>query len=261
MEVIIRNDAEAASDLVARIIAQELVLKPSLVLGLATGRTMETVYAMLARRHREQNLDFSLCRTFNLDEYVGLPPENPQSYRAYMNEHLFRHINIDPRNTHLPNGMADDLRAACQHYEQQINACNGIDLQLLGIGSDGHIGFNEPLSSLRSRTREKALTEETIAQNSPLFANPHDMPRRALTMGVGTILDSRRALMLVTGSAKAEILAKAVEGPLTAMVTASALQMHEHCTVVVDEAAAAKLQNHQYYRWIFANEPEWQMFR
>jgi glucosamine-6-phosphate deaminase len=178
-----------------------------------------------------------------------------------MNMHLFQHINIDLRNTHLPNGMAPDLQAECRRYEDLIREHGGIDLQLLGIGRDGHIGFNEPLSALRSRTREKALTPSTIAANSVFFKTPAEMPRRALTMGVGTILEAEHILLMVTGSEKASILAKAVEGPITAMVSASALQLHPHCRVICDEDAAFELQAADYYRWIFDNEPDWAEFR
>jgi glucosamine-6-phosphate deaminase len=262
VEVIIQPDAMAAARLAARLIARELRAKPSLVLGLATGRTMERVYACLVRMHREDRLDFSLCRTFNLDEYIGLAPDHPGSYRHYMGEHLFRYVNIDPRNTYLPNGQAADTAAECAAYERRIAECGGIDLQLLGIGRDGHIGFNEPLSALRSRTREKALTPSTRAANAePFGGDPQRVPARAITMGVGTILDARRCLMLVTGETKAEILARAVEGPITAMVSASALQLHPHCRVIVDEEAAQFLQGREYYRWIFQNEPEWAEFR
>jgi glucosamine-6-phosphate deaminase len=222
---------------------------------------MEKLYERLVHDHQEHGLDFSLCETFNLDEYVGLPPENIHSYRYYMNDHLFSKINIDLRNTHLPDGMADDLEAAAKHYEYLITEAGGIDLQLLGIGSSGHIGFNEPLSALQSRTREKALTPATIAQNSPLFDKPEDMPRQAMTMGVGTILDAKRILMLVTGKEKAEILSKAVEGPVTGMISASALQLHPQCTVIVDEDAALLLKEKEYYRWIFDNDPAWKNFR
>ncbi len=261
MEVIIRPNAEAAAELVARIIAKELQANPQLVLGLATGRTMESVYASLVKMHREQGLDFSLCRTFNLDEYVGLPVSDRHSYRHYMNHHLFLQVHIDLRNTHLPDGMAADPDAECANYERLIARCGGIDLQLLGIGRAGHLGFNEPLSALRSRTRVKALSPVTLAQNAPLFEDPAKMPRRALTMGVGTILDCRRCLLLATGAEKAGIVAKAVEGPITGMISATALQLHPRCTVVVDEAAAAGLQEQEYYRWIFDNEPEWESFR
>jgi len=261
MELVIQPDAERAAGLVASLIAKALREKPYLVLGLATGRTMERVYKNLVRMHREEGLDFSLCHTFNLDEYIGLPPENHGSYRYYMNHHLFNHINIDKRNTFLPDGMAADIKSSCLLYEERIREFGGIDLQLLGIGADGHIGFNEPLSALRSRTREKSLTPSTIAVNSTLFKNPEEMPKRAITMGVGTILDARMIILLVVGSTKAEILAKAVEGPITSMVSASALQLHPQCRVVVDEDAAVKLEAQDYYRWIFDAEPEWAEYR
>lgn len=257
MEVIILPSREKANLLAAKLIAKELREKPHLVLGLATGRTMERLYHLLGDLHREGTLDFSLCRTFNLDEYIGLPPASPYSYRHYMNEHLFHRVNIDLRNTHLPDGMAADLQTACRHYEAMIAECGGIDLQLLGIGADGHIGFNEPLSALRSRTRPKALTPATIQQNAPLCGGEADMPKRAITMGVGTILEAKHCLMLVTGSSKAKVLAQAVEGPITSMVTASALQLHPHCRVIVDAKAGAELQGKEYYNWIFRNEPEW----
>ena len=261
MEVIIKETTEQAVALTARLIADAVIARPNTVLGLATGRTMESVYAELGRMHKEEGLDFSLCKSFNLDEYIGLAADDKNSYRYYMNEHLFSKINIDVRNTYLPQGDAEDIDLACETYEKDIKACGGIDIQLLGIGRSGHIGFNEPISSLGSRTRAKALTPVTIEQNSPLFDNPEDMPKRAITMGVGTILDAKRTLMLVTGEEKAEILAKAVEGPITSMISATALQMHPNCVVVVDEAAAALLQEKEYYKWVFSNEPEWAAYQ
>lgn len=261
MEVIIQRDEDSAALLVANIIARELRNNPHLVLGLATGKTMETVYRKLAQMHQADGLDFSLCHSFNLDEYVGLSPEDPNSYHQYMNRHLFGKVNIDPRDTHLPNGMAADLEGECARYERLIKKFGGIDVQLLGIGRGGHVGFNEPLSALQSRTRVKALTPVTLEQNAKYFGGPDKMPKRAITMGVGTILDSRRCLLLATGEEKAEIVAKAVEGPITSMISATALQLHPRCTVVVDEAAAGKLRGVDYYRWIFANEPEWLDFR
>jgi glucosamine-6-phosphate deaminase len=261
VEAIIRPDQDSAALLVARLVARELKANPSLVLGLATGRTMEAVYGVLVRLHRQEGLDFSLCRTFNLDEYVGLASEDARSYRYYMNQRLFSQVNLDQRNTHLPNGMAADLEAECREYEQKIQRCGGIDLQLLGLGQAGHIGFNEPLSALRSRTRVKALSPVTIAQNAAFFGGAQNVPRRAITMGVGTILECRRCLLLATGQSKAEVIAKAVEGPITSMISATALQLHARCTVVVDEAAAGKLAAADYYQWIFANEPEWEEFR
>ena len=261
MEVIIQPNDEAAAALAARIVARELRTNPHLVLGLATGKTMERVYRHLVRLHQTEKLDFSLCRTFNLDEYVGLFPADPNSYRYYMNHHLFRHVNVDLRNTYLPNGLADDLPGECRRYEATIKRCGGIDLQVLGIGKAGHIGFNEPLSALYSRTRVKALTPTTLKQNAGAFGGEDKMPRRAITMGVGTILECRRCLLLATGSSKAKVIAQAVEGPITSMVSATALQLHPRSTVIVDEEAAANLVEKDYYRWIFDNEPEWEEYR
>ena len=261
MEVVIRDSGEDAALLTARLIAEELRANPFLVLGLATGRTMESVYQVLVKMHRNEGLDFSSAVTFNLDEYVGISREHPGSYRQYMNKHLFDHINIDPRRAYLPNGMANDIPTECRQYEQRIRNSGGIDLQLLGIGRSGHIGFNEPLSALRSRTREKALTPETVAQNSPMFGGPDKMPRWAITMGVGTILECRRCLLLATGAEKAAIIARAVEGPITAMVSATALQLHPSCTIILDEAAASELEHTEYYRWIFEHERHWEGYR
>ena len=262
MEVIIRPTADAAAGLVAALVASSLRQRPRLVLGFATGRTMERVYALLAHEHRTAALSFAAVTTFNLDEYIGLPPASPDSYRHYMNEKLFRHIDVDPARTFLPDGNAADLDAECAAYERRIAESGGIDLQLLGIGGVGHIGFNEPLSALFSRTRVKALSPQTIAQNAVMFGGDASrVPRRAITMGVGTILDCRRCILLATGHEKAEIIAKAVEGPVTSMISASALQLHRRCTVVVDEAAASSLTQTEYYRWVFDNEPEWKEFR
>lgn len=257
MDVVIRPTTDEACQLTARLLTDSIAAKPESVIGLATGRTMERVYAMAA----ETGVDWSDVTTFNLDEYIGLSPDDPHSYRHYMEEHLFSKVNVKRENTHLPNGAAPDIDAECIAYEARITACGGIDFQLLGIGRSGHIGFNEPLSALRSRTRAKALTPETIAQNAPLFPKPEDVPRRAITMGVGTILDAQRCVLLATGEEKAEIIARAVEGPVSAMISASAMQLHPRCTVILDEDAAAKLEQADYYRWTFENEPEWEGLR
>lgn len=262
MEVIIRPTAEAAAGLVALLVAKRLRQNPRLVLGFATGRTMERVYARLAHEHRTAGLSFADATTFNLDEYIGLPAGSPDSYRHYMNEKLFRHIDIRPDRTNLPDGNATDLDSECAAYERRIADAGGIDLQLLGIGGVGHIGFNEPLSALFSRTRVKALSPQTIAQNAVMFGgDATKVPRRAITMGVGTILDCRRCILLATGDEKAEVIASAVEGPVTSMISASALQLHARCTVIVDDAAASRLTQTEYYRWVFKNEPEWKEFR
>ena len=250
MKVIIRPDSASSAELAARMIADALRKKPSLVLGLATGRTMERVYALLSKMHRNENLDFSGCRTFNLDEYAGISPDSPNSYRHYMKLHLFSKVNIDPKNTRLPVCSDDDTYAAGAEYEALIRKAGGIDFQLLGIGANGHIGFNEPLTALTSRTHMAVLAPHTIADNSPLFGDSEPMPSRAMTMGIGTILESRECILVATGSSKAEALAKAVEGPVSSMVPASALQFHPNCTIVADSQAAGRLEGGEYYRHI-----------
>jgi len=261
MEVIIQQNADLASVIAARIVGRLVREKPGAVLGLATGSTPLRLYRELVRMHREEGLDFSRVTTFNLDEYVGLSPDHPASYRVFMQENLFKHINIQASNVHIPDGTANDIPAHCIAYEEAIAAAGGIDLQVLGVGSDGHLGFNEPTSSLASRTRIKTLTEETRRDNSCFFASLNDVPRHCITMGMGTILDSRVCLLMAFGSAKANAVAKSVEGPITAMIPGSALQLHRHVHVLVDDAAAIGLEKVDYYRWVYANKPEWQSYR
>ncbi len=241
MEVIVQPHAESAAELAADFIARKLLAKPEAVLGLATGRTMEEVYRRLVQCHRDSGLDFSRCRTFNLDEYAGLAADGPNSYRHFMRDRLFRHVNIDESRTHLLNGLAPNLEAECRRYEQLISDSGGIDLLLLGIGLNGHLGFNEPYSGGDTRTRATSLTEMTRHQNAPLFPHPDQVPPMALTMGIATILEARHCLLLATGKAKAEVVARAIAGPITTSVTASALQWHPACTVILDQAAAGLL--------------------
>ena len=258
MEVIITDSKEAAEQTTANIIASKIIKKKDALLGLATGRTMEALYSILIEKHKSDELDFKNISTVNLDEYVGLAGDHEQSYRFYMNKHLFSQVNLQDENTHLPNGVASDIPAECKRYEKIITDKGGIDLQLLGIGTDGHIGFNEPGSSLVSRTRIKTLTKETVDQNGTIFGDPDKVPRHALTMGVGTIMDAHQVILLATGSSKAQIIADAVEGPITSWVTASILQMHPSAIIIVDEEAAAKLKNYDYYKWAYENKPDWQ---
>ena len=248
MRVIIRPTAEAACVTAARIIAEQVIHQPASVLGLATGGTPLACYRELIRLHREGRLDFAAVTTFNLDEYVGLGPENPQSYHHFMFTNLFRHINIDPNRVHLPDGQATDLRAACEAYERSIVAAGGIDLQLLGIGTDGHIAFNEPGSSLASRTRLKTLCRQTVEDNARFFDDADQVPRLAVTMGVGTILETRRCILLATGENKAAAIGAAIEGPLTSQNTASALQLHPEVIAVLDQAAATSLRRLESYQ-------------
>jgi len=259
MEIIIQPTPEAASIIAARIIARLVRQKPSAVLGLATGSTPLTTYRELIRLHREDGLDFSGVTTFNLDEYVSLPPEHAQSYHAFMHENFFRHVNVRPERIHIPNGMAKDVPAECAHYEDSIRAAGGIDLQLLGIGSDGHIGFNEPTSSLASRTRIKTLTERTRLDNARFFdGDIAQVPMHCITMGVGTIMECRMVVLLAFGANKANAIAEACEGPITAMNPASILQMHPVAKFAIDEPASTSLRKRDYYRYVYDNKPEWQ---
>lgn len=258
MEIIIKATVADAQQEAARIFRRQIREKPESVLGMATGSTPIGVYALLVEMHKRGEIDFSLVRTFNLDEYVGLAPGHAGSYRRFMQEHLFGKVNIRQENTHVPDGLAKDVAAHCTEYEQDIRTAGGIDLQLLGVSRDGHIGFNEPSSSLASRTRIKTITPQTAADNAGPFGSADQVPRHVITMGIGTIMDARRVLMMATGAAKAGVVAQMVEGPISADCPATVLQMHPSCAVIVDEAAAAQLKRADYYRWVYANKPEWQ---
>lgn len=258
MEIIIKPGAAEAQLEAARIMARQIRGKPDSVMGFATGSTPIPIYALLAAMHARGELDFSRVRTFNLDEYVGLGPDHPGSYRQFMQEHLFGKVNVRPENIRLPDGLAADVPAHCAEYETAIQRAGGLDVQLLGVGRDGHIGFNEPTSSLASRTRLKTITPQTAADNARFFGGVDKVPRHVITMGVGTILDARHCLMVATGAAKAPVVAQMVEGAISADCPATVLQMHPRCTVVVDEEAAGQLKRAEYYRWVYANKPEWQ---
>ena len=254
MEIIIQPTAAEAAVIGARLIADLIQRKPDAVLGLATGSTPIALYRELVA----MNLDWQHVTTFNLDEYIGLSVDHPQSYHSFMGEHLFRHINIREENVHIPDGQATDIPLFCRRYEEKIAAAGGIDLQLLGIGTDGHIGFNEPSSSLASRTRIKTLTRRTCEDNARFFAPGETVPRHVITMGIGTILEAREILLLAFGEKKAEAIAGAVEGPISASNPASALQMHPSVKVCLDDSAATRLARADYYRWVFDNKPDWQ---
>ena len=240
----------AANYVIERINAAKIQAKP-FVLGLPTGSSPEGMYAELVKAYKEGRVSFKNVITFNMDEYVGLPESHPQSYHSFMAEHLFNHIDCPKENIHILNGNAEDLQAECQHYEDMIREAGGIDLFLGGIGPDGHIAFNEPGSSLRSRTRIKTLTSDTRIANSRFFDNdPEKVPAHALTVGVGTVMDAKEVLILVNGHNKAEALHAAVEGGITQKWTISALQMHEHGTIVCDESATDKLtvETYKYFK-------------
>jgi glucosamine-6-phosphate deaminase len=248
MLVVITQDYAELSRAAARIVANAIRRTPDLRLGLATGETQIGLYEELVRMRREQGLDFARVVTFNLDEYIGLPAGHPQSFRAFMFKALFDHVNVARNNIHIPDGtVRGNFDEYCRAYEHEIQQAGGIDLQVLGIGKDGHIGFNEPTSSLVSRTRPKTLTRQTIEANRGNFAANEEPPQAAITMGVGTILQARRILLLASGAGKARAVARAVEGPVTASATASSLQMHGDTTLIVDRDSAAHLEHKDYY--------------
>ena len=248
MLVILKRDHEEISRQTAQLIASAARKKPALTLGLATGSTMVGVYKHLVSLHKQGSLDFSRVVTFNLDEYLGLAAAHPQSFHYFMRENLFAHVDVDPRNIHIPDGtIRGNYDQYCVSYEESIRKAGGIDLQLLGIGRNGHIGFNEPTSSIGSRTRLKVLSRETMDDNSKFFAPGEESPRCAITMGIGTILEARKILLLATGASKSGAIAKSIEGPITSAVSASALQLHPDVTFIVDDAAASQLTQRDYY--------------
>jgi glucosamine-6-phosphate deaminase len=255
MEVIIQPTYREMSRAAALLVRDVLNRKPNAVLGMATGSTPLGLYQELVRMHREEGLDFSQVTTFNLDEYVGLPVTHPQSYHYFMHENFFQHVNIPKQNIYIPSGTTTNYAAFCEWYERRIGEVGGIDVQILGIGSDGHIAFNEPGSSLTSRTRLKTLAKSTIDDNARFFDRREDVPVYAITMGVGTILEARELILLANGKKKADAIAAAVEGPVTGMITASALQMHPSAVVFVDEEASGKLKMREYYDWVKNKKP------
>jgi len=241
VEILITDTYEEISKAAARVVAKALNSKPDAVLGLATGSTPLGLYRELIRMHKDEGLDFSQVTTFNLDEYVGLRGDHPQSYHYFMHENLFKHVNIARPNIYIPSGTTDNYEAFCKWYEQRIVECGGIDLQVLGIGGNGHIGFNEPGSSLGSLTRIKTLTKGTRKANARFFKSMRDVPKYAVTMGIGTILKARKVVLLATGESKAQAVVDSLEGPVSSMCPASALQLHRFATYVIDQAAASKL--------------------
>jgi glucosamine-6-phosphate deaminase len=249
MLLVLKSTDEELGREAACIVAKAVRKNPRLRLGLATGGTTVGMYKELVRLHKQEDLDFSHVVTFNLDEYLGLSANHPQSFHYFMHQNFFAHVNVNPVNVHIPDGsVTRDYEHYCRSYEQAIRDSGGIDLQILGIGRNGHIGFNEPTSSLGSRTRVKVLTKETIDDNRKFFAAGEKVPECAITMGIGTILEAKRILLLASGSAKAAPIAGAIEGPVTASVTASALQLHPEVTFLVDREAGADLKQKDYYR-------------
>jgi glucosamine-6-phosphate deaminase len=244
MEIIIESDAGTLADRAAQIVFGEMARKPNLVLGLATGKTPLGLYERLRKRPEA----FAEVRFFNLDEFFGLAPSDPNSFNAFFYKNLLNHVKHKPGNVHLFRGDVNDLEEEARLAEDRIQVVGGIDLQILGIGRNGHIGFNEPGSSLGSRTRPKTLEPETVAHYGGFI------PNLAITMGVGTIMEARRCLMLASGADKADIVCRMVEGPIMSEVPATALQMHPRAAAILDDAAASKLKRRDYYKWVFANK-------
>lgn len=255
-EVIIVSDEVSGGAIVADEIARLIRENPETVLGLATGSTPLPVYEELPSRLA--GVDVSRVRGFALDEYVGIDPAHPESYRSVITREVVDPLGLDPTRIRVPDGSLDGIEHAGADYERALDASGGVDLQILGIGTDGHIGFNEPGSSFASLTRVKTLTEQTREDNARFFPSIDDVPRHCITQGLGTILRARHLVLLAFGEGKAEAVAAAVEGPLSASLPGSAIQLHPHVTVVIDEAAASRLAHADYYRYTYANKPEWQ---
>jgi glucosamine-6-phosphate deaminase len=254
MEIIIKPRPEAAARIAAEFIAALLRKKPNAVLGLATGGTAILLYRELVT----MKLNWKKVTTFNLDEYIGIPAQHLQSYHNFMWENLFRHINISKKNVNIPDGLAKDIPAFCDRYEEKIRSAGGIDLQVLGIGTDGHIGFNEPTSSLASRTRIKTLTQRTRKDNARYFGSEKKVPFHVITMGIGTIMEAEQCLLLAFGKKKARAVQGAIEGPITAMNPASVLQLHSKVTVCLDKESSSHLSKADYYNWVYNHKPDWQ---
>ena len=241
MKIYVADDYKGMSRKAASLIAAQVNLKPNSVLGLATGSTPVGMYEQLVAWHKAGELDFSAVRTANLDEYVGLAPDHDQSYRYFMNHNLFDHVNIDKENTHVPNGLADDPAAECVRYDRVVEEMGGVDIQVLGMGHNGHIGFNEPCDHFPLGTNLVDLQESTINANARFFASRDEVPRQAMTMGIRTIMMARKILVVVSGEDKADIVQKAFTGPVTPHVPASVLQLHSDVVLVGDRAALSKI--------------------
>lgn len=253
MKVLIHDSAKSAVDAISNRIVETVIAKPTCVLGLATGGTSEPIYAAMVRSYDQQEVTYSRVRTFNLDEYVGLSPDHPMSYHSFMEKHLFGKTDIRVSNTNIPIGNTSDPSEEAVRYEAKIIECGGIDCQLLGIGKNGHIGFNEPTSSLSSAVRIKTLAPETVQANSRFFKHIEDVPRLSITMGIGTILRARKIVLLATGENKSKAVSEMIEGPLSARCPASALQLHPHAEIYLDAEAASLLTLRDYYEAVHPN--------
>lgn len=254
MEVIIKSNYDEICGEAAGIIQQEWQKKKNLVLGLATGVTPLGIYREIIELHRKNEIDFTDVIVFSLDEYLGLEKDHPQSFAYYMKENFLKYVNIKKENIFRLEGKPADIETHCQEYEEKIKSHGGIDIQILGIGRNGHIGFNEPGSSLSSRTRVKTLAKETVKDNARFFKNEQDVPRFCLTMGIGTVMDARMIILLASGKNKSGAVFQCVEGPVTASLPASVLQLHPQVKILVDEEASSSLTRKDYYKWVFQNK-------
>ena len=258
MEVVIADEytlAELAADAIERVLRTEAAP----VIGLATGSSPLRIYDELTTRHKNEGLSFAHAKAFMLDEYVGIADDHPQRYRNVIDTEIASRVNFAEGAVHGPDGSADDLAAASADYERKMAEAGGIDVQILGIGTDGHVAFNEPGSSLASRTRVKSLTQQTRMDNARFFdGDVEQVPKLCLTQGMGTIMEAKHLVLVATGGNKAEAVHQMIEGPISAMWPATVLQMHQHVTVLLDEAAASRLQLGDYYRHAYENKPEWQ---
>ena len=260
MEILIRDSSDEGAKLAARVVGKIIKSVNSPVLGLATGGTPLMMYHELIRMQKSGEISFKNCSTFNLDEYAGLPREDERSYYYYMMSNFFEHIDINHSKINIPDGNSKDLRESCRKYEQQIKDAGGIDVQILGIGANGHIGFNEPTGSFSSRTWVKILSEQTIRDNSKYFEKKNEVPHHVVTMGIATIMESRHCLLLANGAKKADAIKKMIEGPISASCPASILQMHPRVTVVLDDEAAYLLTFKDHYKWVEKNKLDWQKY-
>jgi len=254
MEVIITSNYDEICEEAARIIHRAWKRKNNLVLGLATGKTPLGVYKKIIELYHKREMDFSQVVAFTLDEYMGLEEDHPQSFSNYMKKNFYQHINIKKENIFQLEGKPANIETHCMEYEEKIKNSGGIDVQILGIGRNGHIGFNEPSSSLASRTRVKTLSQETIEDNARFFNNRKDVPRFCLTMGIGTVMDAKMIILLASGKNKSEAILKSIEGPVTASVPASVLQLHPQAKIIVDEEASSLLARKDYYKWVYQNK-------
>lgn len=260
-EVVVVDSPDSASSLAAELILSKVRTKPALRLGVATGATPVSLYRRMAVLAKQFGIDLGELQAYALDEYVGLEPGSPQSFRHFLEEHFIEVLGLDSNCLVVPSGDVGTIATAGDHFEKAIRDTGGIDCQILGIGSNGHIGFNEPGSSLGSRTRVKTLTENTRRDNAAYFSQPEDVPVHCISQGIGTILEARALVMLAFGDKKAEAVASAVEGPISASCPASAIQLHPHATVILDEGAASRLEQLRYYKFVWENKPDWQSWR